>query len=77
MSLREKIFEEIRRLKYGNNAIWKVQEQMLFKNEILNPIEANNFSGMMLELQNEGIFSVDEYSVWRLTKKGEETIYSN
>ena len=77
MNVRLKIFKEMIRKNYGANYVWSIQEQMSFKNNILNPEEQKQFNDVMFDLKNEGIFSLDERGVWRLTSKSADLIYSN
>lgn len=76
--MREKIYEEIRRLSMGQNHVWRFQQYNPFRLN-LNPIEQREFSTVMNELCEEGIFTVekdDSVVLFRLTEKGEKLIYS-
>lgn len=76
--MREKIYEEIRRLSMSQNHVWRFQQYNPFRLN-LNPIEQREFSTVMNELCEEGIFTVekdDSVVLFRLTEKGEKLIYS-
>ena len=76
--MKEKIFEEIRRLKLGKTHVWLFQQYNPFKYS-LDPTEQRVFESTMADLCNEGIFVAESNGsviIYRLTEKGEKIIYS-
>lgn len=76
--LRDKIFEEIRRLNLEEGHVWTfhTRNNFIFS---LNPLEKKGFYEEMETLCNEGIFTKEGTGVdlmYRLTKKGVDEIYS-
>ncbi len=76
--MKEKIYEEVRRLNLGKGYLWRFQQYNPFKFS-LNPLEQQKFDKTMSDLCDEGIFTAEKDSlviVYRLTEKGEKIIYT-
>ena len=79
MELREKIFNEIKRLNLGKRHIWVFQQYIVFYNK-LNPLEKEDFYKELQKLVDEGLFEVKQDSLVEhlvLTEKGCNIIYSD
>ena len=75
--MKEKIYDEIRRLKLASTHVWCFQQYNIFRAN-LNPIERNNFFPCMEELCSTGIFVAEQdgsVKTYRLTETGEKEIY--
>ncbi len=77
ITLKNKIFDELRRLHIEANGLWRFQNWNVFYRE-LNPLERKEFENVISELLNDGVLIAEQYGSvynYRLTQKGEETIY--
>lgn len=79
MSLRNKIFEELRRLNFAKDYLWKFQQYWGAFAINLNSLEQKEFQNTMIELCDDGLFQIIDNSnppQYRLTEKGETVIWS-
>lgn len=79
MTLREKIFDELKRLNFGSGYVWKFQQYHGTFRIYLNPLEQKNFYEVMNELCNEGVFEIitnGDIPTYRLTDIGEKIVWS-
>lgn len=76
MNLQDKIFSELRRLHFSAGHLWRFPQYLNSFLIDLNPIERKEFPAVMEKLCEEGFFT-NEDSNYRLTEKGEATLWKD
>ena len=76
--MKEKILNELRKLKFATGYIWKFQQYHNIFRDSLNPKEKREFDSCMKELCENGFFIKENdgsVPVYRLTELGEKELY--
>ena len=80
MNTVNKIFNELRRLKFEHTHLWIFQQYKSFCSNNLDPIEAKEFHNVMTQLCKDGFFDTEirnKMPAFRLTLKGEHKLWQN